>query len=596
VIKSIKPVLKIGVVLAFVVLIGMILFDTVFRREPAGNVNRGGFLGLRIGGGFERELLEFDRFDAPRQVLLGVNPQQIHRRLARLQRHAESVDQYLSVLRRHRELALLDRRYVAYYERFARAAAERFPFSSPIAAVAAEAVLLASSPDARTALATYAERLTQDHFAHLRVAMHILAGNLNDPAAALSIAGLENSLSRYDGARIGISQAAAENLLVNQFLIRAVRGDVAGASANLNTLLPQAHTGTYLAAQQRLVAAQPRIARHTRMAADFFYDHNNPREAARLFASLLNAGVGFESDAIRLADSLALAGEIQGARNVWFSLTAAPNPLGTPALGEASLIRAPHSRSRLFYNLAASSPDNHEQAMWLERLFSYRALSAQNITERTDVYSVIRFSRLFDTHRAISILEESPNTDPLLELELVRRNLANFPPTRASAEVWLLSNRHPADPYIYQWAAWYFEHRRLFAENARLIDGAIRNGITGDWIYMHQALAFMRQGEIANGERLLREAASGNQDWRVFANLGRIYESRRQFSSALAAYETAAALADDRPSAAQVQLRLSRNLEAIGHIHESRNALERALELDPENINIRRELRRFGVH
>ncbi|MCL2205856.1 MAG: hypothetical protein FWB82_04985, partial [Treponema sp.] len=111
-----------------------------------------------------------------------------------------------------------------------------------------------------------------------------------------------------------------------------------------------------------------------------------------------------------------------------------------------------------------------------------------------------------------------------------------------------------------------------------------------------QALAFMRQGEIANGERLLREAAAGNQDWRVFANLGRIYESRRQFSSALAAYETAAALADDRPSAAQVQLRLSRNLEAIGHIHESRNALERALELDPENINIRRELRRFGVH
>jgi len=42
-----------------------------------------------------------------------------------------------------------------------------------------------------------------------------------------------------------------------------------------------------------------------------------------------------------------------------------------------------------------------------------------------------------------------------------------------------------------------------------------------------------------------------------------------------------------------VQMRLSRCLGAIGRSAESRKALERALELDPNNLNLRRELRRL---
>jgi tetratricopeptide (TPR) repeat protein len=227
--------------------------------------------------------------------------------------------------------------------------------------------------------------------------------------------------------------------------------------------------------------------------------------------------------------------------------------------------------------------------------------------DSTGLYSVIRHTRLLDTSHGIAVLVETAGgneTDlsqyPLLDLELTRRNLDTWPPARTAAEVWLLVSRHPADEAIYRWAAWYFEHRRLYAEAERLLNDAVRNGFSGDWIALHRALAFMRSGDIAEGERILRELGVGAAapDWRVFANLARIYEGRRLFSSALAAYETAAVLVSaqrvaENAAAAQVQMRLSRNMEALGQRLESRIALERALELDPDNLAIRRELRRW---
>jgi tetratricopeptide (TPR) repeat protein len=112
----------------------------------------------------------------------------------------------------------------------------------------------------------------------------------------------------------------------------------------------------------------------------------------------------------------------------------------------------------------------------------------------------------------------------------------------------------------------------------------------------------LREGKTDEGERLFKEVVQGNlsPDWRISANLGRIYESRRSISTALEYYESAAALVLenkfplDKVSAAEVQMRLSRCLEALGRTEESRQAVEYAYELDPENINIRRELRRVG--
>ena len=564
--SPLKPVCIIGLVLALIVSWSMVLFGVIWR----GNFpETAGYAQGTMRNAFARELRDFDLFDAPRRVLAGENPAQIERRLSRLQRQARSVEEHLSVLKRRRELALLDRRYILYYERAAREAAEAFPFSAPLAAVAAEAVILGGSPDARALLGTYAGRVTQARFGPLELAMHILAGNLNDPAQAAGIPGLENLLSHdFSGTLTG---TAGQNLLINEFLLRAVRREIPGASARLNTLLASGDTGIQ------------------RMAAEFFYDHNNPRRAAEIFAQLANENTN-DMDILRLADSLALAGEIPGARNIWFALSS-----GTAGQPEAA-------RSRLFYNMAASSTDRQEEAVWLERLFSYRAQRGQNVMDSTAVYSVIRYTRLLDTPRGIAALSESVvsagesmERQPLLDLEHLRRNLDTWPPTRASAEVWLLLNRHPGEQAILEWAAWYFEHQRLYAESTRLLNDAARQGMTGTWLDLHRSLALIRQGDITEGERLLREAGTGSQDWRIFANLGRIHESHRQTSAALEAYGIAAMLVDERIAAAQVQMRLSRNLEALGRRQESRDALERALELDPDNLNIRRELRRLGV-
>ena len=568
--NPLKPVCAIGLVLALAVSWSMVLFGVIWRSDIpdiAGQDMRG-----TARNAFIRELRDFDRFDAPGRVLAGENPAQIERRISRLQRQAQSVEEHLSVLKRRRELALLDRRYIVYYERAAREAAEQFPFSSPLALVAAEAVILGSPPEARALLGAYAGRVTQARFGPVELAIHALAGNLDDPAQAAGVPAIENLLSQgFSG-----NPAGSQNLLVNEFLLRAARGDIPGASARLNALLDSAETAA---------SGGPGIQR---MAAEFFYDHNNPSRAAELFARLASDHAG-DADILRLADSLALAGEIPGARNIWFALSV--NPAASGGFSQPEL-----ARSRVFYNMAASSADRQEELLWLERLFSYRAQRRQNPMDSAGVYSVIRYTRLFDTARGIAILEEeSSHQDPLLDLELLRRRLDTWPPGRAAAEVWLLLNRHPRDEAIHEWAAWYFEHRRLYAEAARVLNNATHNGMTGSWIALHRAIALLRQGEIAEGERLLREAGTGSRDWRIFANLGRVHESHRRISAALEAYEAAAVLVDERTAAAQVHMRLSRNLEALGRRHESRIALERALELDPDNLTIRRELRRFDI-
>ncbi|MCL2380892.1 MAG: tetratricopeptide repeat protein [Treponema sp.] len=525
--------------------------------------------GGAAGNAFARELARFDAFDAPGRVLAGGNPARIERRLSRLERRAQSMGEYLSVLKRHRALALLDSRYITGYERAAREAAQAFPFSAPLAAVAAEALALDGSPQSLALLEAYAGRLAQPGFGHLALAAHSLAGNLDDPAQAAGVLGLETLLWRdLPGT---LSAAARQRLHVNEFLLRAAGGDVSGASFRLNALLLDS-AGTDI----------------QRMAAEFFYDHDNPRRAAELFARLAE---DYDQDISRLADALVLAGEIPGARNIWFALSADLNWSGPSGGG----------LSRYLYNMASSSADGQEEALWLQRLFSYRAQRGRDPADGIGVYSVIRYTRLLDTGRGTAVLEEEGmGRHPLAELELLRRRLDGWPPGRASAEVWLLLNRHSADPAIYEWAAWYFEHQRLYPEIARLLNDAAREGMSGAWLDLHRALAFMREGDSGEGERLLREAGARSRNWRFFANLGRVYESRGEVLAALQAYETAAALVPgQRPAeaaaAAQVQLRLSRTLEALGRIHESRAALERALELDPDNLNIRHELWRFDV-
>ena len=572
------PVCVIGLILALAVSWGMVFFGIFWGKETSGR--------SKIHeNSFARELEEYDFFDAPKRALEGENPELTEKWLSRLQKQARGVEEALSVLKRRRELALTDRRFIGAYAKAAREAAEFFAYSAPIAAVAADAVLMDNAvltDSAADLLRKYSPRFSQNRFDRLALSVHVLAGELDNPASAAAVPAFGNLVSLDFS---GFPEQIRSGLLVDDFLLRAAGGDISGASVRMNALLAGAN--------RELV----------RMGAEFFYDHNNPQKAAELFLSLAQAGnfagvenrgnAPEESDAAMAAGALLLAGEIPGARNIWLALSRA----GGSATG---------IRSRSLYNMAASSAGSGEELSWLEKIFSLsngENFIGENFAGGIGIFSIIRYTRLLESSRSIAILEtESIRQKPLLDLELLRRKLDTWPPTRSTAEVWMLLGRNSENEELFEWAAWYFDHQKLYDETGRLLKEAARNGMTGSWMDFHRSLALLEEGKTAEAEKILLALYSGQNppDWRIPANLGRIQEGRRAVSAALKQYEEAAALAAnqkpmEKADAARLQMRLSRCLEALGRTRESRRALEAALELDPENLDIRRELRRFDA-
>ena len=567
----------IGFILALVISLCLIFFTPARGRQ--GNAETT----------FAAELAAYDLFDAPKRVLQGENPAQIEERLSRLQKRAGTVEEQLSVLKRRRALAQIDRLYVPPYGKAAREAAEAYAYSSPIAALAAEALLLSGAPtgDDLERLRGYGSRVSQSRFGLLELGIHFFAGDLSNPARAVALPGIDGLLSQDFPC---LPEQMRMNFLIDDFLLHAYRRDVSGASQRLDALL----TGAQESILPGLIPSEI-----TRMGAEFYYDNRNPLKAAELFLTL--AG---ETDIARAADSLFLAGEVSGARNIWLALSSGSmNVEFTVRPAEIPV------RMRSYYNLAAIAGSREEELDWLEQSFA-AANSATNLArlnpqspselDNTRLFSVLRYSRLLETNTAIAILDDLQE-NPLIDLELLRRTLDSLPPTlRATAEVWLLLERHPSNEAIYEWAAWYFDLKKLYPETDRLLLEAGRKGMNGTWFDLHRGLALIREGKTDEGERTFKEAIQGSSspDWRILANLGRIYESRRAISTALDYYESAAAQISqnrfplERTGAAQVQMRISRCLEALGRMEESRRAIEFAYELNPDDINIRREVRR----
>ena len=541
--NPLKIICAVGLILALIVSWGMVLAALTLGGPGKGKAP---------GNSFARSLREYDLYNAPKRVMEGESPQQVERLLSRLQRQVNSVEEQLSVLKRRRALALLDRNYIDSYEKAAKEAALNFVHSAPIAAVAAEAVVLGGDSKGDAQLKIYAERMTQSRFDMLKLSLYALSGDLESPAKAAALPDFPDLLSLDLSSLPDQTQMA---LYTDEFLLMAMKGG-SEASFRLNNLLNK---------------PTPEI---TRMGAEYFYDHQNPLRAAELFSRS-----GGERDFARAADAFALAGEIPGARNIWLALS-------SPGGEEIPL----QTRLRFFYNLSSSSTDILEKESWLEKLFS-ELLSSRDSPDSLGTYSAIRYSRLLDTERSIAVLDDMKG-NPLADLEFLRLMQPDWPPTRAAAEVWILLGRHSENEDLYEWAAWYFERQKLYPEIERLLKEAARKGMGGPWLSLHSSYALIRAGKTADAEKILLDA-SANAGWMFYANLGRIQESRRAISSALEYYTNAASLTGsrDRPQAALLQMRISRCHEALGNSAESRRAMEAAYELDPDNINIRRELR-----
>ncbi|MDR2786510.1 MAG: hypothetical protein LBB83_11420, partial [Treponema sp.] len=166
----------------------------------------------------------------------------------------------------------------------------------------------------------------------------------------------------------------------------------------------------------------------------------------------------------------------------------------------------------------------------------------------------------------------------------------------------------PGAAILYQWACYYFDFQKQYDESARLIRTAERSGMGGPWLDFHRALALLRGNNFAEGEALLLSIEGeydpggdrivpGNPDgifWQVPANLGRIREAARSSQAALGYYETAAARIGGGAGAARIYYRIARCLRSLGRDREARDALERGLSLDSENMPIRLELTRLN--
>jgi tetratricopeptide (TPR) repeat protein len=522
--------------------------------------------------GFYRKLRDYDG-SAARMAASpeSADPGRLLHMLDGLEKEALGVETRLSVLKRRRALASefsapaagADPFLVSYRDAALREAAA-FPFSQPLAAAAAEALIRSAAEGGNGGLRAAAETardygalLAEPSLLPLSMAVFILAGDMGDPGRAAAIPRGRERLEAFteaDGAASGGEALAADGAI-----LALLRGDIREAGTQIRTLLKPRD-------------AAPIPPKNLRLAAEFFYDFGLPEQAAELFSRF----PGDPQSIARQADALWLSGRGEAARSLWAVLA------GT---GRDDV--NPKTLQRCLYNLALGAEDRAEKTVWFERLLAGDAKG---------LYGTIGYSRLMDDRRAIAFLESSglPEREGLADLELLRRRQAVWPVDRIVPETWLLLGRHPEDQALYQWGACFFDRQRHYGETAQLLRIAEHRGFSDPWIALHKALGCILEGKLEEGETLLRGIDGENALWQIPANIGRVLEARRSPAEALEYYETAAARVGGREDAAKIQLRIARCLRALGREQESRRSLEYGLSLDGENLRIRLELERLG--
>jgi hypothetical protein len=539
------------------------LFASVYFSRYKGEIAQSGFHTL---------LRDYD-FKHRRVMLEGVSQYQeidnLNRELDRLEKKAEGVENWLSILKRRRQIAAFDSRYIQTYRQSARRAALAFPYSEPVATVAAAALIRDSAitREGEEELRETLPLLASSRFARTRLSFHVLLGDLRDPnkaAATLDREFLEPEL-------LSLPAQSAAKIIPNLVIMRILDGDTSGTESMINTVFAQG-VQSYRASDGFI-----------RLAAEYFYDFGDMLRSAELFSMLPD-----EEALIRQADALWLAGYTQNARNIWTMLA--------------------ESRTGALYNLAVTSPTQAEAKTRYELL-----------TEKTGAddsyhqYGVIQYSRLMDVQKALPFLEKNTETsdtvplrtqttltvDALFDLEKTKRRREIAEPARTIAETWLLLDHYPKVEELYQWGAWYFALQRNNTEGALLQRAASRHNFTGPWKGIYEALLLINEGNPDAAETILSGILQNDENWIVAANLGRIYEARQSPARAIASYEKAFSIIAKNTlvkgwneAASRIQVRIAYCYKLMSNNSESRRALEYALELNPDNLNARLELGR----
>jgi len=547
--------------------------------------------------GFHRLLQEYDfRY---RQIIgvgrpvAGYQLDSLSGDLDHLETRIGGVENWLSILKRRRQLNShasaipgMGLRYLQIYRQSSQRALRAFPFSEPIVAVAAAAVVqdAAITVEREEELREILPRLTGTHFVPMRLSLHVLLGDFQSPERA------EANLLEDGGLSLDFAISAmgrdVEAILTSLVILRILEGETAAALSAIQSAMARGH------------ASHDFI----RFAAEFFYDFGNLVRSAELFHSLPG-----EEALSRQADALWLAGYTEHARHIW-ALLGAPRTglLSAVALtaGSAYLQDDIALEARALYNLAVTAQTLEESEALFERLARQGHLGG---TYRE--LGLIRFSRQLDAPSAIAVLEAERGgagsgyaggfpVNALIDLEILKRQTEIRESARIIADTWLLLHRHPETEGLFEWAAWYFGLQRNFTETAMLLRTVERHGFSGRWRDTHEGLQLIREGRFDAAISIME--AIQMEDWALSANMGRIFEARNASARALEHYKMALALvmetgnpSDRYETASQLQFRIARCLRTLGRMDESRRALLLALELNPNNLNARLELGRM---
>ncbi|MDR0707829.1 MAG: hypothetical protein LBF60_08135 [Treponema sp.] len=553
--NSLNAAIAAGVIIGFILAGGLCLVYIIDRNLSRSEQDD------------ERFFQALQQFDVFLENARGIaSASQINRAFENLEKKALSIESLLSVLKRRRILAQQDVQFLSAYQKSAQKAASRYPASEPLAVIAVESLLVlpnASGSNALEAAAlagvevgdaeagmarSYASRIFGTRYKPAALSVYVLLGDMNNPVRASQIPEKESLFPET---------IAQEDLALDDVILRILGGDIASAAARTNELLK--------------TSKSPKV---WNFAAQFFYDYGKPLQAAQIFAQSSD-----EESIIRQADALYLSNNTASARSFWTMLSTSQNNA---------------YKLKSLYNLAATETNPQKTAAFLELLAAALRLH-DDPSAPYAACGVIRYSRLLPPEAAISYLEPHQTVNPLIELEMLRREREIRTPEKIIAQAWILLNKRPSDARFYEWSGWLFNFLRRPNEMEWLIQNAAYNNITGTWLDLYKGISLISAGDLDGAYEQLKRILDDNRCYAVPANLARIMEARHNNTEeALAYYEEAVLRKIDSPEiAARIQYRISRRLYLLGRKEESKNALEKAVALNPNYLAARAGLKQL---
>jgi len=339
----------------------------------AGCVFLGAVLALRILGGFQSTTTSEPALGFPGILrsadqildLLAANPtdQPLRERLLRILDDAlddiVSVEAELSVLKRHRRLALMDASYGDHYARSAVEASGRFPQSGTLAAVAGEALLFHPSITKAGQAPVPQIIIERIMAADTATGVHY-AGQSNDAGAGYAVlaAALAFKDPAYSSMRDASAFAWTASMLeaTSDVYLRHGLGDgeSAAVDASLMRVLSDDALGARKLMEARIKPIQSPSDGTIRFLAELEYDFGDKRLAASYFTRL-----GSYLGLARAADALWLAGDVDSAREAWKQLAGM----------QEIVVR--NSVTAALFNLARSSLNPEEAFSWAARLHAF---------------------------------------------------------------------------------------------------------------------------------------------------------------------------------------------------------------------------------